>query len=184
MTRLGSSRMPGFVLIAAATAVGLGGCGGSSTSSGTSTVSTGASARSTTTSAQQATSPPSGELHSTLIAHLNALCSRGNAEINAVNKAEHKSTQQETEAFNRALAIYRASVPEFEGLHPTAADQAAFTRYLGAVKRQEGAIVRLAVALRANETEALSGLESLDQTYSKERITAAIDLGAEKCGAA
>jgi len=165
-------------------AVAVGGCGSSSTGTVT-TVTAPASPTGSTASTGSAPAPTSAtEPHATLVANLDAICKAGNKQISEAKKAEGASAETEAKAYAQALGIYRATIPKFEALSPSSADKAAFSRYLAAVKRQAGVIDRVTAHLRAGETNGLEELTKLMSKYGEERVTAAIDLGAEACGSA
>ena len=167
-----------FALPGVSAVVALAACGSSSTVTHTTTASPPATTSQTRSVAAPATT---SESHAALIAHLDVICKSGNGAIKAIDK-EATTSAAEGELLEKGLDVYRAAVPRLERLKPSPSDRSNLSQYVAAIKRQEGALVRLTAAVRAGETEQVARLESLIETYSKERVTDAINLGAEDCG--
>jgi hypothetical protein len=115
--------------------------------------------------------------HGELITRLNAICAAGNGRIIAVVRQRGRSEVEHLEA---ALRIARGFEPQLAALHPSAQDRPAFERYLQAFRRQLGFEARVISAANSGDQRAAQTLAS-EVNPAKARVTAAKDLGADKC---
>jgi hypothetical protein len=106
---------------------------------------------------------------------MNANCAWANARFRAIEREPTSAA-----SYSRVVALYRTGIGRFDVLKPPAADSATFHRYLRALRRQEGVFRRVRASIEAGEGE--GDFSSLLDTYRQERLTAGIDLGAERCG--
>jgi hypothetical protein len=167
-----------ITVVALAATTALAACGGSATSGSQQDI-------------HKPTTPPAptqqaatGPTHDAFIAALNAYCTEGNAKIdrlqsklNAAVKANDATAA--ADLWEQAKDVLPAS--EAPSGAP-AEDKAAYGRYLDALRQQEGLMARLATAVRAEDVDSIDTLGGLMDGATKQRIKAAISLGADKCG--
>jgi len=155
------------------------GCGSSSTVASSTKPS-----EAPTPATTRATTPPTTLSRADLVAKMNAICDTGNAQLDKLKKEEASATTNEAAAafYSSAAAVYGPAITDFEALQPPPEASSSFERYLQSVKRDRGLLTRLATVTRAGETAPAEELKSDLSATSKERVTAAIDVGAERCG--
>jgi hypothetical protein len=121
--------------------------------------------------------------HEAFVQQLDAWCAEGNKQLEPLRKAYEKAAEDNDYG---KVADVLESVPSYvldmpDG--PPAADRQNYTRYRDALVQQDGLTLRKIKALRAKDNEALSTIVSLMDDASKERVKAAVALGATECGA-
>lgn len=140
-----------------------------------------------TTTAPPKPKPPAGLPRAELLRRMNRICDKANA----IAKGAEEETNQAgasgdlKRAGNLLAATLDRQVPLDEQLHALKArppERDALRRYLAAVKRGAGIERRIVDAARAEDGQAIDDLVALRKTNSQKRITAAIDLGADRCG--
>jgi hypothetical protein len=157
-----------------------GGCGSSSNSGSTSNGAPGAAGT-------KPVSTPRGLSHDQLIARLNKLCKAANAEIDDLGRefdrrSEAQDYQGVIDVRQDELRLDRQFDRDVAALQPGPSDRDAFDRYRRAVARLTGITERTVTAIRAEDDAAVASLQRTSDRYDQQRITAAIDLGADKCG--
>jgi hypothetical protein len=168
---------------ATAILLALGGCG-----SATKTVTQPAVPVETATSATaRAQTQDAGMSHADLIAALNELCETGNRKAGKLNgalqTAQDKSDYDTmADVLDQTLPIYDQGAKKLAQLRPSGADQEPFARYVQAFNRQHGIVKRVIDALRSNDTDTASELIDALDAVKRQRLNAALDLGADKCG--
>lgn len=136
--------------------------------------------------AATATATP-GMTHTEFAEALNASCDKGNRKADALQQRfesamERNALPEAGRAYKKILPLLQAHLDRVSVLTPPAADRPAMRRYLSAQHRLIGYGDRIAASLLDGDLE---GVQLLVSSYRRERarrVTAAIDLGADKCG--
>ena len=81
-----------------------------------------------------------------------------------------------------ALGVYEETVPKLESLDPPPPDQAAFTRFVSAINRNESIVRRMGAAARSGDVAEMTALSEAADAETNRRLRAALDLGADDCG--
>lgn len=86
------------------------------------------------------------------------------------------------DVFRQAAELANSDSDRLANLIPPPEDHAAHDRYLAAVNRGNGVLARLAEAYEDGDLGRVQMLVQVQKKASEQRITAAIDLGADRCG--
>jgi hypothetical protein len=125
--------------------------------------------------------------HTALVGALNASCLKATSKADALEKRfesamERNSLREAGGLYKSIMALLQAHVARIEDLQPPPADRDALRRYMSAERRMLGYGNRMTDSLLENDISEVQLLVSSYQREQKRRITAAIDIGAAKCG--
>lgn len=141
----------------------------------------------TTAAAVSTPSPTPTVTHAEFVKALNASCVKGDAKAgdleNRFESAMERSALREAGGlYKEMMSVLRAHVRRIEVLDAPANDSSAMRQYIRAERRILGYGDRMSRSLLDND---LADVQLLVHSFQKERtrrITAAIDMGADKCG--
>ena len=128
-----------------------------------------------------------GGRHDEFVAELNAICKEGNDQVAGLNAAASEALANSDFAelartFGEASAAYGEFLPRLDRLDVPAEDAEAFRRYRETLDRQRRLVRRMAIAARNGRTGEIVSLAQAANTEAKQRLNAAVDLGADECG--
>lgn len=133
------------------------------------------------------TATPAAMTHATFIAAVDASCSKDHATADTLgdrfeSAMERNALPEAGRLLKRQLALLERHMKRITALVPPAADAPAMTRYMRAERRLIGYAKRMADSLLEKDISEVTLLVEPFQSERKRRATAAIDLGADKCG--
>lgn len=128
-----------------------------------------------------------GMTHTQFVKALNASCSRGKAKAEALDKRfqsamERRALPEAGRTYTTLISLLRAHYTRISKFKPPAEDAAAMRRYMSAQRRIIGYGDRMSSSLLDDDLAGVNLLVDPFQRERKRRITAAIDIGADKCG--
>lgn len=133
------------------------------------------------------TPPPLGLTHAEFVRTLNESCSRGKERADKLldqfqSAMDNEDLAAASKFYAQILPLQYAHVARVERLTPPTVDAAAFRRYISAQRRISGYGARIVKALQEEDIDKVQRLAVPFQRESERRLTAAVDIGADKCG--